>query len=417
MMKKIFTLLLLFHLATISIAQTFFMGASMDGFGFTSPTTQTYGGSSYEKWYKTATSTGNQYLFHANAFSDKWQNNNTPLNSQYTLFFGNSASPDGVLNFTPTVGRTYTFKLRRNAYANSNAIVMETDNVPVTITSVTQSPASPTSAETAVVTINLSGSVSSQENVFLRYSTDNFATYGTLLVRVGGGTATIPAQSQGTVVRYYVFSTTLAQGSINGNSGLTDLSTINIDNNGGSNYSYTVQAPLPVSLTQFNAKTESSSINLNWQTVSETNNAFFEIERSADVKVWETLARIDGKGTTAELQNYTYLDQTPRKGINYYRLKQVDTDGTFAYSRVRDAVIERNPDANVYPNPVSDLLRISGISEAAEVNIMDLLGNTKFQKTIQRDVDIDLKGFSEGVYLVRITDETATKVRKIRVLR
>lgn len=175
---------------------------------------------------------------------------------------------------------------------------------------------------------------------------------------------------------------------------------------------------LPVSMTTFNVtKFNNQGINLNWQTASETNNAFFEIERSADVKVWETLARIDGKGTSNQSQNYTYLDQTPRKGINYYRLKQVDTDGTFAYSRVRDAVIERNPDANVYPNPVSDLLRISGISEVAEVKIIDLQGNTKFQKSIQQDVDIDLKSFSEGVYLVRITDETATKVRKIRVLR
>lgn len=191
------------------------------------------------------------------------------------------------------------------------------------------------------------------------------------------------------------------------------------DSNSSANYAitYSISGSLPIQLSNFSTKSDIKQVNLIWQTASETNNAFFEVERSADVKVWETLARIDGKGTTAERQTYAYLDQTPRKGINYYRLKQVDTDGTFAYSRVRDAVIERNPDANVYPNPVSDLLRISGISEAAEVNIMDLLGNTKFQKTIQRDSDIDLKGFSEGVYLVRITDETATKVRKIRVLR
>ena len=232
--------------------------------------------------------------------------------------------------------------------------------------------------------------------------------------------ASIPASAntQGTTVKYlfYISDSSLGAGwgRISNGGGYETSWPDDCADNG---FSYTVQAPLPVSLTQFNAKTESSSINLNWQTASETNNAFFEIERSTDVKVWETLARIDGKGTTNQSQNYTYLDQAPHKGINYYRLKQVDTDGIFAYSRVRDALIERNPDANVYPNPVSDFLRISGISEVAEVKITDLQGNTKFQKSIQQDVDIDLKSFSEGVYLVRITDETTTKVRKIRVVR
>lgn len=248
------------------------------------------------------------------------------------------------------------------------------------------------------------------------------ATYPTSqYTGIQNGTYLSAGANYGNGLTYYRFTVTLTISSAIDNSNIA----IQIGNRNQSGTVYALSgftiplgtSQLPVSLTVFSTRIDNLSVSISWQTVSETNNAFFEIERSADVKVWETLARIDGKGTTNQQQNYTYLDQTPRKGINYYRLKQVDTDGTFAYSRVRDAVIERNPDANVYPNPVSDLLRISGISEATEVNIMDLLGNTKFQKTIQRDSDIDLKGFSEGVYLVRITDETATKVRKIRVIR
>lgn len=86
---------------------------------------------------------------------------------------------------------------------------------------------------------------------------------------------------------------------------------------------------LPVELLNFNGKIIDTGIELNWATASEINNDYFELERSSNGKDFERLAEVDGGGTTHTLQRYTYIDKRPYNGVNYYRLKQVDTDGKF----------------------------------------------------------------------------------------
>lgn len=116
---------------------------------------------------------------------------------------------------------------------------------------------------------------------------------------------------------------------------------------------------IPVELSSFNVTPRADgSMLLNWQTETETSNLGFEIERG-DGEQFERVGYISGHGTTNETQRYSWIDTAPistrNDGIVYYRLRQIDTDGTFAYSEMRPAEIhplviglEQN-----YPNPVT----------------------------------------------------------------
>ncbi len=84
----------------------------------------------------------------------------------------------------------------------------------------------------------------------------------------------------------------------------------------------------PVTLTEFDAHATNNGIALNWQTVSESNNSHFILNRSGDKTKFSVLGRIEGKGTTASISSYNYLDRSPLPGNNYYQLEQVDLDGT-----------------------------------------------------------------------------------------
>ena len=91
---------------------------------------------------------------------------------------------------------------------------------------------------------------------------------------------------------------------------------------------------LPVELLNFSAMCKENTANLSWSTSSETNNNFFSIEKSIDTFNWDVLAKISGAGNSNNVQNYAYEDTNPNSQITYYRLKQVDFDGAFTYSKV-----------------------------------------------------------------------------------
>lgn len=119
-------------------------------------------------------------------------------------------------------------------------------------------------------------------------------------------------------------------------------------------------AILPVEFTSFSAETDRAGVLLKWQTAKEENNDYFQIERSIDGRNFSTLGKIDGNGTTNNFSNYTFLDEKPAAGINYYRLKQVDYDGAFEYSDIASAQFgDGSATVVVYPNPFSDQLTLS----------------------------------------------------------
>lgn len=118
---------------------------------------------------------------------------------------------------------------------------------------------------------------------------------------------------------------------------------------------------LPVKLTSFEAKARTGQVALTWATATEENNQYFDVERSQDGKTFTAIGRVAGKGTTQQAQQYTFQDVNPLNGTLYYRLKQVDLDGTSELSPMKavTGITAAAPKLAVYPNPVVTNLHIA----------------------------------------------------------
>jgi len=170
--------------------------------------------------------------------------------------------------------------------------------------------------------------------------------------------------------------------------------------------------PLPVSFTNFFSSTKGRRIQLDWNLATETDNAYFEIQHAVDANsAFKTIGRVEGGGTTFAPTAYTFYHDSPVKGNNYYRIKQVDYNGTVWYSWV---IIERyeGADSNtieVFPNPnkgefMLGLPTIVADTEA-QIRIMDTNGRTVLEQssTLQTGLTshpVNIKGLPSGYYYV-----------------
>lgn len=184
-------------------------------------------------------------------------------------------------------------------------------------------------------------------------------------------------------------------------------------------YELSWEGALPVTLVSFEAASEEGVVHLSWKTAQETNASHFEIERSNDAKSWNKVKERAAVGESRELTSYTAIDEAPRSGINYYRLKTVDRDNTFAYSRtVSVNVGNAGLAVQVYPNPASHILYVkaSGTAAVSHISVISTSGQVvaKFDRLAEKG--IDLGQLSNGMYLVKIlTNDGLQTVRKIVV--
>ncbi|MCB2379701.1 T9SS type A sorting domain-containing protein [Hymenobacter sp. BT635] len=172
--------------------------------------------------------------------------------------------------------------------------------------------------------------------------------------------------------------------------------------------------PLPVELVSFTAtERQPGVVTLNWRTASEQNNKGFGVERSFDGKGWQQLAFVEGRGTVSTPSNYTYQDQLDASGgLVYYRLRQVDQDGTTAYSPV--ASLTRNPDQNqlaklaLAPNPASDYTTLqfsAPVTGPLQVSLTDLTGRVLLRQTLTGSANLQVllpASLPAGTYLVQV---------------
>lgn len=172
---------------------------------------------------------------------------------------------------------------------------------------------------------------------------------------------------------------------------------------------------LPVEFTSFLLSKTESDVLLKWQTASEKNALLFELERSTDGLNFSMIAKIPASGNSSVPVNYTYTDRNAASGKNvlYYRLKQLDINGTFSYSEVRLLNAETLTDENhlIYPNPVSDILSIS-LSNFTDVlyTITDAAGQIILKGLLtSQQTALDLSEIKPGIYFLR----TGSRVHKI----
>lgn len=169
-----------------------------------------------------------------------------------------------------------------------------------------------------------------------------------------------------------------------------------------------VVAPLPVSMLYFNATKEGNAAQLSWATTSEIHNKGFAIERSVDSRSWNEIGFVAAQspemGDNGQL-NYTFLDQKITEGNNFYRLKQVDADGTYIYGPVRCVRFERTQNISIYPNPAGSYVAINGLNGGEDIRLSDVSGKiVRLQKTATASATIPLAGLEVGTYLVHISD-------------
>ena len=149
--------------------------------------------------------------------------------------------------------------------------------------------------------------------------------------------------------------------------------------------------PLPVELTYFRAEADDNRVTLNWQTASETNNSHFLIQRRTDKGDFENVGRKEGFGTSYEAHTYRFQERVSAQGTVYYRLKQVDFDGSFEYSDIK-AVKGNNTQkalalsiTGIYPNPFIGQLRMqvsSADDQAITLQLRSISGNLHQQKRL-----------------------------------
>ncbi|WP_192579327.1 Ig-like domain-containing protein [Dyadobacter aurulentus] len=177
---------------------------------------------------------------------------------------------------------------------------------------------------------------------------------------------------------------------------------------------------LPVTLISFDVKKEGTTAQMTWKTASEVNSSHFDIERSGNGREWAAIGRVSAAGDDVQTNSYTFTDTEPVEGINYYRLKMVDRDSTFAYSAIRSGSFERTTETTVFPNPVSDILHIrtSDWKNVSRIDILNAGGLTVYQSQEIPYEEVNITKLPQGTYLVKVTRKNGSvAVRKIVIAR
>ncbi|MBK6913471.1 MAG: T9SS type A sorting domain-containing protein [Ignavibacteriales bacterium] len=185
---------------------------------------------------------------------------------------------------------------------------------------------------------------------------------------------------------------------------------------------------VPVELSSFTATTDNQVVNLSWSTATELNNSGFEIQRVNQNSTWIPIGFINGNGTTANKNDYNFIDQNPLAGINKYRLKQVDFDGSFEYSH--EVEVEIVPQKYIlnqnYPNPFNPETKINfSISkeEFVKVRVFNSLGEEVeilFSGQLNagsHTLIFNAENYASGLYILKLTAGSFSQTIKINLMK
>lgn len=163
---------------------------------------------------------------------------------------------------------------------------------------------------------------------------------------------------------------------------------------------------LPVTLTRFSGSSNGKSVSLEWATSSEVDASHFVVERSTDAINFNALGKVMAAGDSHSEKQYTFLDNALPKGIFYYRLRQVDMDESFEFSRIIGVKVEQEMAMKIFPNPVTDFLTIQSEIEINSVEIFNSAGISLNSVLVKSNFySLDMTNYPVGLYLVKINDE------------
>ncbi len=342
-------------------------------------------------------------LSHSQAAAGGWM-----YNGMFTRYVpGTDIAIGALAGFFP-VGSATNF---RPFYVGKNNVAGSGGAVTLTFTD------APTTSNVSIV--DGAATITRRHDSFWTVSTSGI-TAGTWSLRAGGtGFGTIEelpdlrmCTTTGVVGTHGLAIGTTANPFVN----RTNLTAAQLTNNFHVASTDAVNSPLPVELVVFEAYTAGNAVELYWRTASETNNDYFTVERSVSGENFVALGTVRGQGTTAQVNEYTFIDYQPLNGTAYYRLRQTDFDGTFTFSHIVAVTftVSAMPAIAVFPNPAGKsgfTVRATGLSPAPEsltAVVYTLQGRALQQLKLTRNNQGSLEcyvvpdaGLPPGIYVVK----------------
>ncbi|MCE7071954.1 T9SS type A sorting domain-containing protein [Dyadobacter sp. CY327] len=171
---------------------------------------------------------------------------------------------------------------------------------------------------------------------------------------------------------------------------------------------------LPVTWKYFNVRNTGNSRPLiQWATSEETNASHFELERSENAVVFTSINTVAAAGHSMATNAYAYQEEFLPSGVYYYRIKQVDLDGKFNFTRVVSTIIEESSIIKAYPNPVTDLLNIESEKVLGIVEVFNVAGTRLYtSKQNLNTMSLDMSKFPTGLYTVTTNGKSAKVIKK-----
>jgi hypothetical protein len=185
----------------------------------------------------------------------------------------------------------------------------------------------------------------------------------------------------------------------------------------------TTANPLPVTLTKFSGTLEKDLVKLKWQTASELNCDFFEVERSQNGEDWTIVGKVKGQGTKSGNTDYDLADNKPYYPLTYYRLKQTDFGGNATYFDIIYVELKKDQvtgleNIHVYPNPAKNIINIDAPGlDHSKITLVNTLGQiVQIQpENLDGKIRINTSGLEEGIYFLKIENGGNLEIRVLAI--
>ncbi len=185
--------------------------------------------------------------------------------------------------------------------------------------------------------------------------------------------------------------------------------------------------PLPVEFLKVTATQKGAGVSVNWSTASESNNKYFDIEKSTDGITWTTLSSLNGAGNSSTVKNYAAYDAKPVAGFNYYRIKQVDIDQRSKFSSVAKVKIELDKTGiSILANPFVTNITVDFLSNSNQfvnVKLSDVSGKVvstekwKITKGSSRLMLNNVANIQRGMYIFTVVDDAGTIIYNNKLIK
>jgi hypothetical protein len=183
---------------------------------------------------------------------------------------------------------------------------------------------------------------------------------------------------------------------------------------------------LPVTGFQAYAQRNANNINVQWETLSESNTRFYAVEKSVDAIKWTVTDSVEAAGFSQNRRTYSSIDYNPA-AVNYYRIRQVDDNGRYTYSNtVRINTAANTIEAKTYPNPFVNLLQVdinASANQKLNIACSDISGRKLFQNTWNvtkgyNSISLaQVQNLNPGTYIINVTSQDGANIYKSKIVK